>query len=949
MANDNTIAIKIVAQIDDLKAGLVEVYDSTDNAFTKMQESAAKLSAQMEQLSASHVKAAAESKQHADSTVNLGKAFDDVKNKIQTAFQATGILLLIDLIMKVANAVGTLADKAEEVTRLAEQFGLTTYEMQGMEVMAVKSHVQMGRLTTVIGQLTMKAAEAKTNGGALAYTFNDLGITMDKLNEPGMTAVKLLALIGDESNSNEKITALLGARFMKNIPIVRELAQAHGDLGAAAESIGAQTVQETAILTEYHEKMQLFGMQWEKVTAHIVTQAVPSMLSLADAIKKMAGAQRDSSGRTSVWEKLGNFLTGQLIVLFGQVVQDLQLIGDALNLVLNLIMNFCGAIVSLFSGSWTAVKDGFKKLWDGLVSDAKTGGDNLVNQAVANKDAFDEAMATPKTKQQQDVEKFDQDVKDKPAKKAKAAEEKKAKDEAISSAKGVQKLQAKFDDAEPNSAARVEAAKALEKEIERIEGADKPATIAAHKRVLDETRAYSAAIIKLKMDEAKSVEDIALSGNSVAMERNKADMATGRISAAEGRERERALIEDKLAIQNTYFKKVELLQVKDKAAEIKNNSDKVRAKDDATKSEMKLDTDATEEERKSKERALSDARAAALAEIAIDREKANEARLNQTISAADMLRIEIDLVARKLAAETAFFKGVAALRANDVDAQKKAAADIAKAANFAALETSKIQGKASRDTRKEWLDALTPISHGFTSLINGLIQGTMTWRKAFQQVLSSVISSFVEGCARMLVRHIAMELAKTSATKGHTLLRKILVFFGLMAEETAETAASTATVAAKAIESQALIAMSAGVAGAAGVASFAAAPWPIDMGAPAFGAAMALAAQSFAIAERGYDIPYGTNPIVQAHAREMILPAAYADVIRGMAAGGGGSGGGGGGDSGGGGAVHMHVHTQSTADFAKFFKSNSHIIAPALRQAVRNNGAAASGFARAIR
>ena len=47
-------------------------------------------------------------------------------------------------------------------------------------------------------------------------------------------------------------------------------------------------------------------------------------------------------------------------------------------------------------------------------------------------------------------------------------------------------------------------------------------------------------------------------------------------------------------------------------------------------------------------------------------------------------------------------------------------------------------------------------------------------------------------------------------------------------------------------------------------------------------------------AEGGYDIPAGTNPMTQLHSREMVLPAQYADVIRGMAGDGGGGGGGGG-------------------------------------------------------
>jgi len=54
----------------------------------------------------------------------------------------------------------------------------------------------------------------------------------------------------------------------------------------------------------------------------------------------------------------------------------------------------------------------------------------------------------------------------------------------------------------------------------------------------------------------------------------------------------------------------------------------------------------------------------------------------------------------------------------------------------------------------------------------------------------------------------------------------------------------------------------------------------------AVGAVMGFAKNVFS-AEGGFDIPAGVNPMVQAHAREMILPAKYADVIRGMAGAGG--------------------------------------------------------------
>ncbi|GEM_PF-3290267 len=53
-----------------------------------------------------------------------------------------------------------------------------------------------------------------------------------------------------------------------------------------------------------------------------------------------------------------------------------------------------------------------------------------------------------------------------------------------------------------------------------------------------------------------------------------------------------------------------------------------------------------------------------------------------------------------------------------------------------------------------------------------------------------------------------------------------------------------------------------------------------------------VAGTAIASAEGGYDIPAGVNPVTQLHEKEMVLPKAQAEVIRGLAANGGAAGGG---------------------------------------------------------
>lgn len=68
-------------------------------------------------------------------------------------------------------------------------------------------------------------------------------------------------------------------------------------------------------------------------------------------------------------------------------------------------------------------------------------------------------------------------------------------------------------------------------------------------------------------------------------------------------------------------------------------------------------------------------------------------------------------------------------------------------------------------------------------------------------------------------------------------------------------------------------------------------PLSAIMLAQGYASAGMVAGMAIASAEGGYDIPAGTNPVTQLHEKEMVLPKAQADVIRGLASRGGGFGG----------------------------------------------------------
>ena len=173
------------------------------------------------------------------------------------------------------------------------------------------------------------------------------------------------------------------------------------------------------------------------------------------------------------------------------------------------------------------------------------------------------------------------------------------------------------------------------------------------------------------------------------------------------------------------------------------------------------------------------------------------------------------------------------------------------------------------------------ISGTVNATVNGfdkMLTGQMTWKQLgisiYQSVAREAIQEVEKMATQWIVKHVLMAAAS-----------KVL--------GTAQAATGPAALAATAATSKAQVMLLAGVAGAGGVASMAAAPWPMDMDAPAFGAQMAAAAMSMGSFAQGVDV-VPNDMIAQIHAGERIMPAADNSKLMDMASRGAGGGGGGG-------------------------------------------------------
>lgn len=255
------------------------------------------------------------------------------------------------------------------------------------------------------------------------------------------------------------------------------------------------------------------------------------------------------------------------------------------------------------------------------------------------------------------------------------------------------------------------------------------------------------------------------------------------------------------------------------------------------------------------------------------------------INASQLLALEQRLAQERLQINMAYYAAKERLDKGDSKAEQDDEAKVAQEAQKYMAEMYGYSKDYSKNIDKEWKSAADRIVGSFQTAFNSVLFQGQTLKQGLASVAETIAETFIQKAVQNTVQ-------KWIEGEAQKLAAAISTMTGISTATETQAAADMATDKAKAAS---FIASAVGIAGAQGVASFSGAPWPIDMGAPAFGASMAAAAAglgSVASAAGGWDrVPYDDAPALL-HRNEMVLPANLADRVRGMTDGGGESSGG---------------------------------------------------------
>lgn len=251
-----------------------------------------------------------------------------------------------------------------------------------------------------------------------------------------------------------------------------------------------------------------------------------------------------------------------------------------------------------------------------------------------------------------------------------------------------------------------------------------------------------------------------------------------------------------------------------------------------------------------------------------------------------LLGLQARFNAERLAAEQQFIDAKKLIELQDPDKNpvelERLEAEKEEIRRRYAAQATDIQRQQALESQTTWQSLADSIAGLWGQGTQALMNGTLTWANATKAIGAEVLKWFLNDVIGKKVKAWIMgETTQTAATQTGTATRNAIESVASL-----KSMALWAKTAVKNIMTSAWEAMAAAYKAIAGIPVVGPVLAPVAAGAAFYGVSK-LASNVTASASRGYDIPAGTNPITQLHAREMVLPATQADVIRRMADNGG--------------------------------------------------------------
>jgi hypothetical protein len=220
----------------------------------------------------------------------LGTSLDDMRAGLSRAFAITGVAALLEGVMKVGEAIDQLGERAIQIRTLSAVLGVSTSQVQAMQVAAEESGTSIEILARAEEKFTVTLNEARDGSGKAIEKLLALGVTTKDIANPTFQLNDLLAVLKgrleDTNTADATRKALLqdlGARTALAIEAIKVY-------DGSLQGVAAAMARVNGLSTEQVEGLKEMKVGWDEITKSISNTAAKAMAAVGGALSAYRSA-----------------------------------------------------------------------------------------------------------------------------------------------------------------------------------------------------------------------------------------------------------------------------------------------------------------------------------------------------------------------------------------------------------------------------------------------------------------------------------------------------------------------------------------------------------------------------------------------------------------------------------------------------------------------------------
>lgn len=280
------VEVQYTADVSEFISGMDELTLAADSTMDAVTAGAIKAGEALDaSLSQGAEKAKGSLESLHESGVNVGEMFDELKGKLQTAFEAGGVLIAYEAIKKVGEALEEVAEHATQINNLADVLGISVEQFQALEAAANRTGVGVSMVSRTVVRLEEDFRQAQEGSNQATEKLLNLGFSLDQINDKGLSASGMVQILADRlrdgataSNTMDAITAAFGSRAKLVAEVLKEYDGSAQGVAAVMNTLNGYTEEQVKQLHEAHGA-------WEDFKTTVSNTAGQMMLAFTSAAK----------------------------------------------------------------------------------------------------------------------------------------------------------------------------------------------------------------------------------------------------------------------------------------------------------------------------------------------------------------------------------------------------------------------------------------------------------------------------------------------------------------------------------------------------------------------------------------------------------------------------------------------------------------------------------------